>query len=77
MWQESARAITSSKIAETKSETTCTSSYDKKASIKFQISPMKDVRGVAGTRSDGGKDGQNDGRTDGERTHTRTDEGHL
>ena len=38
---------------------------------------MKDVRGVAGTRSDGGKDGQNDGRTDGERTHTRTDEGHL
>ena len=37
-------------------------------SIKFQISPMKDLRGVAGTRSDrktdGMMDGQNDGRTD-------------
>ena len=27
-------------------------------SIKFQISPMKDVRGVAGTRSDGRKEGR-------------------
>ena len=32
---ESPRAITSSKIAETKSETTCTSSYDKKAFYKI------------------------------------------
>ena len=31
---------------------------------------MKDVKGVAGTRSDGQKDGWNDGRT-----HTLTDEG--
>ena len=31
---------------------------------KFQISPMKHVRGVAGTRSDGRKDGRNDGQTD-------------
>ena len=37
----------------------------KRQSIKFQISPMKDVRGVAGTRSDGRKDGRNVGRTDG------------
>ena len=32
---------------------------------------MKDVRGVAGTRSDGRKDERNDGRTDG-RTYGRT-----
>ena len=32
-------------------------------SIKFEINPMKDVRGVAGTRSDGWKDGQMDGQT--------------
>ena len=37
----------------------------RRQSIKFQISPMKDVRGVAGTRSDGRKDGRNVGRTDG------------
>ena len=37
---------------------------------------MKDVRGVAGTRSHGRKGGQNDGWTDG-RTHTRTDEAHF
>ena len=36
---------------------------------------MKDVRGVAGTRSDGRKDGRKDGRNDGwndGRTHGRT-----
>ena len=41
---------------------------------------MKDVRGVAGTSSDGQKDGRKDGRNDGRtdrRTHTRTDEGHF
>ena len=38
----------------------------RRQSLKFQISPMKDVRGVAGTRSDGRK-----GWTDG-RTHGRT-----
>ena len=32
-------------------------------SLKFQISPMKVVRGVAGTRSEERKDGQKDGRT--------------
>ena len=38
---------------------------------------MKDVRGVAGTRSDGRRDdGRTGGMTDG-RTHTRTDEGHF
>ena len=37
----------------------------RRQSIKFQISPMKDVR-VAGTRSDRWKDGQNDGQTDGQ-----------
>ena len=34
----------------------------RRQSIKFQISPMKDVRGVAGTRLDGRKDGMTDGR---------------
>ena len=40
----------------------------RKQSIKFQISPMKDVKGVAGTRSDvqyRRMDGWNDGWTDG------------
>ena len=40
----------------------------RRQSIKFQISLMKDVRGVAGTRSDG----RNDRRTDGQ-----MDEGHF
>ena len=31
--------------------------------IRRHSSPMKDVREVAGTRSDGQKDGQNDGQT--------------
>ena len=44
----------------------------RRQSIKFQIIPMKDVRGVTGTRSDG----RNVRRTDG-RTYTRTDEGHF
>ena len=66
---ESARAI---KWPKQKSEATCTSSYDKKAIYKIQISPMKDVRGVSGARSDGRKDEQNVGRT-----HTRTDEVHF
>ena len=48
----------------------------RRQSIKFQISPMNDVRGVAGTRSDGRKDGRKDGLTDG-RMHKRTDEGHF
>ena len=37
---------------------------------------MKDVRDIAGTRSEGWKDGRKDGRNDG-RTHTRTDEGYF
>ena len=37
----------------------------RRRSIKFQISPMKDVRGVAGTRSDGRTEGRTDGRTHG------------
>ena len=41
----------------------------RRQSIKFQTSPLADVRGVARTRSDGRKDGRND-----ERMHTRTDE---
>ena len=44
----------------------------RRQSIKSQISPMKDVRGVAGTRSDGRKDGRKDGRND-RRMHAHTD----
>ena len=40
----------------------------RRQSIKFQISLIKDVRGVAGTRSDGWTDG---------RMHTQTGEGHF
>ena len=52
----------------------------RRQSIKFQISPMKDIRGVVGTRSDERKDIQKDGRNDGwtdGRMHTRTDKGHF
>ena len=42
-------------------------------SIKFQISPMKDVRGVAEKDwTDRRTDGMNDGRT-----HTQTEEGYI
>ena len=47
----------------------------RRQSIKFQISPMKEVRGVAGTRSARWKEGQND-RTEGQ-MHTQMDEGHF
>ena len=40
----------------------------RRQSIKFRISPMKDLRGVTGKDL---KDGQNDGRC------TETDEGHF
>ena len=40
----------------------------RRKSIKFQISPMKDVRGAAGTRWDGWTEGP---------TRTRMDEGHF
>ena len=43
---------------------------------KFQVNPMKDVRGVAETRSHGRTAGRTVGRTDGI-THTWTDEGHF
>ena len=78
---ESARAITSSKWPKQKSETTCTSSYDKKAIYK--ISNQSDERrkrscgdkiGRTEGRMDGMTDGQTDRQTDG---HTRTDEGHF
>ena len=48
-------------------ETTCTSSYDKKVIYKIlnQSDPMKDVRGVAGTRSDGGNERWRNGCTHG------------
>ena len=45
-------------------------------STKFQVNPMKDVGGVAETRSLGRTAGWTEGRTDGI-THTRTDEGHF
>ena len=44
----------------------------RRQSIKFQINPMKDVRGVAGTRSDRWKDRRKDRLNDGwmdRRTH--------
>ena len=41
-------------------------------STKFQVNPMRDVGGVAETRSLGRPGGQTDGIT-----HTRTDEGHF
>ena len=43
----------------------------RRQSMKFQTSPMKDVRRVARTRSDGRKYGRTDRRTDGH-THGRT-----
>ena len=62
---ELARAITSSKMAETKNQKPHAHLHMiKRQTIKFQISPTKDVRGVAGTRSDG-------------RTHTQMEEGHF
>ena len=45
-------------------------------STKFQVNPMKDVVGVAETRSLGRRDEQTEGQTDGI-THTRKDEGHF
>ena len=68
---ESARPITSSKMAETKIRTICTSSYEKKAI--YIISNQSDKRCK---RSCGDKIGRTEGMTDG-RTHTRTDEGHF
>ena len=47
----------------------------RRQSIKFQISPMKDVKGVAGTILDGRKDSRKDIRNDGRMegcTHRRT-----
>ena len=41
-------------------------------STKFQVNPMRDVEGVAETRSLGRPAGRSDGIT-----HTRTDEGHF
>ena len=68
---KSTRAITLSKMAETKLETTSTSSLDKKAIYK--ISNQSDERRK---RSNGDKIGRTEGRNDG-RMHTRTDEGHF
>ena len=45
-------------------------------STKFQVNPMKDVVGVAETRSLGWTVGRTEGRVDGI-THTRTDDGHF
>ena len=45
-------------------------------STKFQVNPMKDVGGVAETKSLGRTAGRTEGRTDAI-THTRTDEGHF
>ena len=67
---ESARAITSSKMAKQKSETTCTFSYDKK--VIYKISNQSDERRK---RSCGDKIGRTEGRTD-RRTDRRTD-GHT
>ena len=69
---ESARAITSSKKGRNINQKPDAHLYMiRRQTIKVQISPMKDVRGVAGTRSDGRIDGRTDGRTHG-RTHGRT-----
>ena len=58
---ESARAITSSKMAETKNQKPHAHlNMIRRQYIKFQISPMKDVRGVAGT----GLGGRTDAHTD-------------
>ena len=66
---ESARDVTSSKMAETKNKKKHAHLHMiRRQSIEFRIGPMKDVRGVAGTRLDGRNDG---------RTHTRTDESHF
>ena len=65
---KSARAVTSSKIAEIKSETTCTSSYDKKAIYK--ISYQSDERRERELRGQDRTDGMTNGMTDG-RTHDR------
>ena len=74
---ESARAITSSKMAETKNQKPHVHLHMiRRQSIQFQISLMEDVRGVVGTRSDGRKDARNDGQTTG-RTHTQTNAGHF
>ena len=74
---ESARAITSSKNAETKNQKPHAHLHMiRRKSIKFQICPMKDIRGVEGTRSEGQKGRRNEGQTDG-RMHTGTDRGHF
>ena len=47
----------------------------RRQSIKFQISPMKDVRGVVVVEKDW-TDRKTDGMRDGQ-MHTQTDEGHF
>ena len=47
----------------------------RRQSIKFQISPMKDVRGVVVVETDW-TDRKTDGMKDGQ-MHTQTDEGHF
>ena len=47
----------------------------RRQSIKFQISPMKDVRGVVFVEKDW-TDRKTDGMKDGQ-MHTQTDEGHF
>ena len=64
---ESARAITSSEMAKTKSETICTSSYDKKTIYKIS-NPSNERR----KRSCREKIGRTDGWTD-----AQTEEGHF
>ena len=58
-------------MAETKSETTCTFSYDRKAIHKISNQFDERCKRSCAKRIDGRKDGWSDGQT-----HTQTEEGH-